>query len=91
VLYALTIALSGLISAVMWLYASSGGRLLSYELDRRSFRISLLEVFLSPILFFLSVAVAFWNPQLARVLWIIIAILVFIIVFLARRLTGKTR
>jgi uncharacterized membrane protein len=90
VFYALTIAITGLISAVMWLYASSGGRLLSYELGRRSFRISLLRAFLPPSLYFLSAAVAFWDPQVVRVLWDIIAIFVFITLFFHRRSTAKT-
>ena len=34
VFYALTLVVTGLLSGGMWLYASAGGRLLAYELDR---------------------------------------------------------
>src|SRR3954454_5886926 len=37
VFYALTLAVTGLVSAGLWLYASAGGRLLAGPLDRRAF------------------------------------------------------
>jgi uncharacterized membrane protein len=82
VLYALTIAITGLIAALTWLYASSGGRLLFSKLDRRTFRLNLLRSFLPPILFFLSAAVALWYPEYAPVLWYLIAVLAFSVTLL---------
>lgn len=89
VFYALTLVVTGLLSAGMWLYASAGGRLLVYELDRRSFRFSQVRSFLAPTLFLLSAAVALWNPLLARILWNLIALVALIIVVLTRRWTPK--
>jgi uncharacterized membrane protein len=89
VFYALTLAITGLLSGGMWLYASAGGRLFSYELDRRSFRLSQFRSFLAPTLFLLSAAIAFWNPSLARILWYLIALVAIIIILLTRRWTAK--
>jgi hypothetical protein len=69
---------------------SSGGRLLSSELDRDSFRRSQLRFFLPPTLFFLSAALALWSPRLAVVLWYLIAVLAFIGGPLSRPWTQKT-
>ena len=90
IFYALTIAITGLLSGGIWLYASVGGRLLSVELDRRSFRVSQFRVFLAPTLFLISAGVAWWNPFLARILWCLIAILTGLIYLLfTRRWTTK--
>ncbi|GHO98863.1 hypothetical protein KSF_089110 [Reticulibacter mediterranei] len=85
IFYALTLAITGSLSAGMWLYASAGGRLLSDELDRRSFRFSLFRVSLAPTLFLLSVGVAALNPFLARILWYLIALVSLIIALLDRK------
>jgi uncharacterized membrane protein len=85
VFYALTLAITGLLSGGMWLYASVGGRLLSSELDRRSFRFSQFRAFFAPTLFLLSAGVAIWNPSLARILWYIIALVALIIALLDRK------
>ena len=82
IFYALALAITGSLSAGMWLYASAGGRLLSSELDRRSFGFSQFRVFLAPTLFLLSAGVAFWYPSLARILWSLIALVALIIVLL---------
>lgn len=79
IFYALTFAITGLISAAIWLYASANGRLLSTELDRHSFRFRLFRAFFAPILFLLSIGVAFWNPSLARILWYLIAFVALIV------------
>jgi uncharacterized membrane protein len=74
VFYALTLAITGLVLAGIWLYASAGGRLLAYKLDRPSFRFNLVRIFLSPTLLLLAAALALWNPSLARSLWFFIAL-----------------
>src|SRR5437762_10308890 len=60
--HALTLVITGLLSGGMWLYASSGGRLLAYDLNRPTFRFSQVRSFLAPTLFLLSAVVALWNP-----------------------------
>jgi uncharacterized membrane protein len=89
VFYALTLALTGLLSGGMWLYASTGGRLLLYELDRDSFRQSQVRSFLAPTLFLLSAAVALWSPSLARILWYLLALVTLMIALLSRKGTAK--
>ena len=89
VFYALTLAITGLVSGGMWLYASAGGRLLAYELDRPSFRLSLVRSFLAPIFFLLSAAFALWNPSLARILWYLIALIGLIMALLSSRWFAK--
>ncbi len=90
VFYALTIAVTGLVSAGMWLYASAGGRLLAYNLDRPSFlRSTLVGFFLTPTLFLLSAALVLWNPFLAHILWSLIALVSFIITLLSRKWITK--
>jgi hypothetical protein len=73
----------------MWLWASSGGRLLAYDLNRPTFRFSQERSFLAPTLSLLSAEVALWNPSLARILWYLIALVALIIVLLTRRWTAK--
>lgn len=85
VFYALTLAITGLVSGGMWLYASAGGRLLADNLDRPSFRLSLMRSFLAPTCFLLSAALALWNPALARILWYLIAFIGLIMALLTRR------
>jgi len=89
VFYALTLAITGQVSGGMWLYASAGGRLLAYELDRPSFRLSLVRSFLAPIFFLLSAAIALWNPSLARILWYLIALIGLIMALLSSRWFAK--
>lgn len=82
IFYALTLAITGSLSGVMWLYASAGGRLLSSKLDRRSFRFGQFRAFLPPILFLLSSGVAALNPFIARILWYLIALVALTIALL---------
>jgi TMEM175 potassium channel family protein len=84
VFYALTLAITGLVSGGMWLYASAGGRLLASELDRSLLRLSLVRSFLAPTCFLLSAAMALWNPALARILWYLIALSGLIMALLTR-------
>src|SRR2546429_9081890 len=70
--HALTLVITGLLSGGLWLWASSGGRLLAYDLNRPTFRFSQVRSFLAPTLFLLSAVVALWNPSLARILWYLI-------------------
>jgi len=73
IFYAFTFSITGLISATIWLYANTNGRLLSAKLDQHSLRFGLFRAFFAPTLFMLSIGVAFWNPSLARILWYLIA------------------
>ena len=90
VFYALTLAITGLVSGGMWLYASAGGRLLADELDRPSFRLSLVRSFLAPTLFLLSAALGHRSPALARIVWYVIALVALLSAIRAGRWTAKT-
>lgn len=68
IFYALTIAVTGLISALMWWYATSGNRLVD-DLGTRFARRHLASILTVPGVFLLSVAVALINADLAKVSW----------------------
>lgn len=73
VFYAATMVLVGLLMAGVWLYAYAGGRLVDQPLDRQHFRSSLRRVLTPPAVFLLSIALAFWDPDLAKYSWLLIA------------------
>ena len=73
VFYAATMVIVGLLMAGVWLYAYAGGRLVEQPLDRSQFRSSLRRVLTPPVIFLLSIALAFWDPDLAKYSWLLIA------------------
>lgn len=67
VLYALTLTATGLVSAVIWLYAAGRGRLLDPAAHggRGPF-----NLFFVPAIFVVSAIIALWSTSLARAIWL---------------------
>lgn len=73
IFYAATMTLAGTLQALVWWYAKTGGRLLAQPLERRVYRRSLARVILVPVIFLISIFVAFWDADWAKWTWILIA------------------
>jgi uncharacterized membrane protein len=77
IFYALTVALTGLLSALLWWYASHQNRLTD-KLDTAQHRHSMFYVLITPTVFLASIGVAFIDPDLAKFSWMLIAPTVFL-------------
>jgi uncharacterized membrane protein len=71
IFYALSIATTGLLSAVLWWYASHENRLLENNFDAKLARRNLISILTVPTVFLLSVGLAFIHPDLAKFSWIL--------------------
>lgn len=70
VLYAVSIALTGLVMSANWWYASSGHRLVSADLTESEIRAFTVRSLSVPLVFLLSIVAALLNaPTLAHILW----------------------
>jgi hypothetical protein len=67
-------AVTGLISALVWWHASMGGRLLAHPLMSRDLWASRVRTLTAPAIFLLSVFLALLNSDLARFSWGLIAL-----------------
>lgn len=72
IFYALSISATGLLSALLWLYASWKNRLLKDTFKGELARRTLLSILSVPGVFLLSIGLAFINPDLAKFSWILI-------------------
>jgi uncharacterized membrane protein len=74
IFYALVIILSGLLFSVLWWYASYNG-LIDPNLDQRKRRRETLGPMLMTGVFLLSIGLAFINIGLARLSWLLVALI----------------
>lgn len=74
IFYALTMTLVGLLSAAIWWYASHHNRLVNPQLDRRQIRRELLRTLAVTGVFILSIGVALIDTNLARLSWLLTAV-----------------
>ncbi len=73
IFYALSITLTGLLSALLWWYASWENRLTEKNFDVKLARRHLLSILTIPTVFLLSIGLAFIDPDLAKFSWILTA------------------
>lgn len=73
ILYAGTMAAAGLLSSVIWVYASYKHRLIRPEMPQQQIRRDMLRLLVVPAIFILSIGAAYLDSDLARVLWILVA------------------
>lgn len=71
IFYALSIAATGLLSALLWWYASRGKKLIKESLDRRLARRNLFSILTVPAVFIFSIGVTFINADLGKITWIL--------------------
>lgn len=79
ILYALSTSVVGLLSALLWAYASYKHRLVSANLERVVIRRGMLRNLIAPAIFLLSIGLSYLDPDLAKFSWILIAPAVFLI------------
>ncbi len=73
IFYALVMALTGYLSAALWMYASSRRYVGEAVTNLRPGRRGILAVLTTPTIFLLSIGLAWVRPDLARLSWILIA------------------
>ncbi|MGB9753841.1 MAG: DUF1211 domain-containing protein [Roseiflexus castenholzii] len=73
IFYALTMCATGLLLALLWLYASGARRLVAPNLPPAIVRRGMIRNLSVSAVFLLSVALAFLNPDLAKFSWLLIA------------------
>jgi uncharacterized membrane protein len=73
IFYALTIAVTGFLSTILWRHASRENRLTIKSFDRKTAYRYLLSSLMIPVVFLLSIGLAFINPDLARYSWVLTA------------------
>ena len=73
IFYALSISMTGLLSALLWWYASQGNRLTAADYDSATARLNLFSILTTPAVFGLSTGLAFISPDLAKFSWILTA------------------
>ncbi len=74
IFYALTVTVAGLLSAAIWLYSSHHNRLTDAHLDVQFRRRESRRTLVIPLIFLLSIGLAFINDDWAKFSWILIAI-----------------
>lgn len=72
IFYALTISAIGLTQLLIWWYAASGNRLLDPTTTTKQIRHEMLSSLATPAVFILSIGVAFFNDNLARLSWLLL-------------------
>jgi uncharacterized membrane protein len=72
VLYAGSVGMTGAVNAAMWWWASHDRRLLASWVTSEAIRTRLLVRLAAPVVFLVSIPVAFASPSYARYVWILI-------------------
>ena len=73
IFYSLSIATTGLLSALLWWYVSKENRLLGENFDKELAHRNLISILTVPAVFLLSIGLAFINPDLAKFSWMLTA------------------
>jgi uncharacterized membrane protein len=73
VFYSLSIATTGLLSALLWWYASVENRLLEEQFDASVAHRNLLSILTVPAVFLISIGIAYIDPDIAKFSWILTA------------------
>jgi uncharacterized membrane protein len=89
IFYAATVALTGLVMLANWWYAASGHRLVEPDLDADFIKWLYARSLLFPLVFLVSIGVAFVDVLLAKVFWYLAAVALGIA--LARPLRARRR
>jgi uncharacterized membrane protein len=71
VFYALSIATTGLLSALVWWYASQDNRLINKGRDKQLSRRTLFSILTVPAVFLFSIVLTLMNPTLGKLSWIL--------------------
>ncbi len=88
VIYAITLALTGLFAASIWWYATHRRRLVSPDLPHRIVRLRFYRMLSVPAVFLLSIPIALWQPYVAEIAWAVLWFTLFRILQSDRLRTG---
>ncbi|HEY2593814.1 MAG TPA: TMEM175 family protein [Chloroflexota bacterium] len=72
-LYAGTLAAIGFVVLAMWLYATTGRRLVTHEVSSREIQHTMVRAVAVPAIFLLSIGIAQLDPNAAKYSWVAIA------------------
>ncbi|MFN8445449.1 MAG: TMEM175 family protein [Caldilineaceae bacterium] len=72
VFYALSMAATGLLSALLWWHASWKNRLIDAHLDAKAIRHTFVSILIVPTIFILSTGLAWIDPGLTKFSWLLI-------------------
>lgn len=73
ILYALNASLIGILSTVLWIYASYKHRLVAPDMEYAVVRRGVIRNLIAPVIFLFSIGLSYINPDLAKFSWILIA------------------
>ena len=79
ILYALSASLVGLLSTLLWVYASHKRRLISQDLQNAVIHRGVVRNLIAPVIFLISIGLSYFDPDLAKFSWILIAPAVFVV------------
>lgn len=70
--YSLSIALVGFLLAVIWVYASWGGRLLEFRMSQKQINYYTFRYLIAPVVFLFAATFAFIDPLIAQFSWLFV-------------------
>lgn len=73
IFYAGVIVAAGVVSLLIWGYASRGHRLIDPDLSQQVIQREFLTLAATPLVFLISIGIALIDPDLAKLAWILIA------------------
>ena len=91
IFYAGTLIITGIFIILIWWYASSGHRLVDKRLDPLLIREHVERSLIGPIIFLLSIAIAFFQPLVAEFTWLLIGFVLFIHIRIYHRIRMAPR
>jgi uncharacterized membrane protein len=74
IFYATTMVLAGIFLSISWWYATYHSRLIEAELDSKQRQQQFITPLITSAIFLLSIGIAFWNENIARVSWLLILV-----------------
>ncbi len=74
IFYASSVAVVGLLTTLMWLYITGKGRLIDAPLSRHEWWVSLARLLVAPVVFLVSIGLAYINTDLAKYAWALSAL-----------------
>jgi uncharacterized membrane protein/chorismate mutase len=84
-LFAASLAAAGLLTLALWLYAAVGHRLVSVSITRQQFIGQTLPAAIAPAVFLLSMGIAPFSPEAAKVSWLLILVVPLVLGLAFRR------
>lgn len=79
ILYALSASVVGLLSTLLWVYASTKRRLVPPDMEPAVVHRGVARNLIAPAVFFFSIGLSYVDPDLAKFSWVLIAPAVFLI------------